>query len=93
MNKPSLKDRRREEAREALYRADLRQNKIIDSLVRNTERIKKLRRALTRLEPSTGDVISKQPLSVAQGKLLDEAEALYHAAMLNDDISDVGGKS
>jgi len=87
MNKPrSLRDQRRADAREALYRAERRRDEIIFSLVQNDARIRKLRRKLTRLDMH--DAISKLPLSVAEGKLLDRVE-IKTGGDLNDDISDI----
>jgi len=91
MNKPSLKDRRRQEAREALYRAQLRRDQIIDMLVRNTDRIKKLRAQLARLDKPK---LHTGPASVAEGKLLDlDTLALVQkmARELDDDIPDLSG--
>lgn len=87
MNKPTLKDRRRQEARDALYRAQLRRDQIIDMLMRNTDRVKRLRRTLTRLE---GTPANKVPVSVAEGRLLEPVD-LVIAGRLNDDISDLTG--
>ena len=90
MNKPrSLRDQRRQEARDALYRAELRRDQIIDALALNTSRIKKLRAKLMRLVKPvrhTGSV------SVAEGKQLHpDTLALVKrmARELDDDISDV----
>ena len=91
MAKPSLRDRRRTEAREALYRAQLRRDQIIDQLVRNTDRIKKLRAQLTRLDKP---LLHTGPASVAEGKLLDlDTLALVQkmARELDDDIPDLSG--
>jgi len=87
MNKPSLKDRRRQEAREALYRAQLRRDQIIDMLVRNTDRIKKLRAQLTRLDKP---LLHTGPASVAEGKLLEPYE-LKHSDEMSDDIPELTG--
>jgi len=94
MMKPSRRDRRRREAREALYRAELRRDQILAMLVLNTNRIKRLRAALARLDKLDPLHISNQPLSVAEGKLLHpETLALVTrmARELNDDIPDLGG--
>ena len=48
-DKPSLRDRRRQEARDALYRAMERRDQLIDGLVRNTNRIKVLKKTLRHL--------------------------------------------
>jgi hypothetical protein len=88
MAKPSLRDRRRQEAREALYRAQLRRDQIIDMLVRNTDRIKKLRAQLTRLDKP---LLHTGPASVAEGKLLEPAWYEALAAKLDDDIPDLSG--
>jgi hypothetical protein len=89
MAKPSLRDRRRQEAREALYRAQLRRDQIIDQLVRNTDRIKKLRAQLARLDKPQ---LHTGPASVAEGKLLDELPPLSSfTSQLNDDIPDLSG--
>ena len=93
MNKPrSLRDQRRQEARDALYRAELRRDQIIYSLVQNDARIRKLRRKLTRLDMH--DAISKMPVSVAEGKPLDLDTLALVARMareLNDDVPDLSG--
>ena len=86
MAKPSLKDRRRTEARDALYRAQLRRDQIIDLLVRNADRIKKLRRTLARLDKP--ELYHFGPASVAEGKLLEPAKA-KPAGALDDDVSDI----
>ena len=95
MNKPrSLRDQRRQEARDALYRAELRRDQIIFSLVQNDARIRRLRRKLTRLD--IRDAVSKVPVSVAEGKLLDtDTLALVQrmARELDDDIPDLSGRS
>lgn len=94
MNKPSLKDRRRTEARNALYRAVERRDMLLDRLMRTVKHIKELKRTLARLDALDPTVISKQPLSVAEGRMLDP-EALALAAQmigeLNDDIPDLSG--
>jgi hypothetical protein len=91
MNKPrSLRDQRRTEAREALYRAERRRDQIIYSLVQNADRISKLKRKLARLDMP---VRHTGPVSVAEGKLLEGLdEVKMVTAMireLDDDISDV----
>ena len=86
--KPSRRDRRRREAREALYRAEQRREQILATLVLNANRIKRLRTALGRLDRLDPLHVSNQPLSVAEGKLLDPVEAKT-AGDLNDDISDI----
>jgi len=91
MKKPSLKDRRREEAREALYRAQLRQEQILDQLMRNATRIKRLRAQLARLDKPA---LHTGPVSVAEGKQLHPdtlALVTRMARELDDDISDVPG--
>jgi len=91
MAKPSLRDRRRTEAREALYRAQLRRDQIVDQLVRVQDRIKKLRAQLTRLDKPQ---LHTGPASVAEGKLLDPDTLALVAKMareLDDDIPDLSG--
>jgi hypothetical protein len=92
MMKPSRRDRRRREAREALYRAELRREQIIATLVLNANRIKRLRTALARLDRLDPLHVSNQPLSVSAGQLLAD----YFAGKiepLNDDIPDLTGAS
>jgi len=93
MNKPrSLRDQRRQETREALYRAELRRDQIIDALALNTSRIKRLRAKLGRLDKPT---LHTGPVSVAEGKLLDPDTLALVAKMareLDDDIPDLGGR-
>ena len=88
MNKPNLRDRRRQKARDALYRAQERRDKIIDALVRNTNQIKNLQRALARLNMVAVNTISVLPVSVAEGKLLEPVEPVS-ANSPDDDISDI----
>jgi len=93
-SKPSLKDRRRTEARDALYRAQERRDRLLDALVRNHKHIKALKRTLVRLGWTDPTIISKLPVSVAEGKLLDDETAELAAQMfveLNDDIPDLSG--
>jgi len=94
MNKPrSLRDQRRTEAREALYRAERRRDEIIFSLVQNDARIRKLRRKLTRLDMP---LLHTGPVSVAEGKLIEglDETAMVTAMIneLNDDIPDLSGR-
>jgi len=94
MSKPSLKDRRRTEARDALYRAQERRDRLLDALVRNHKHIKTLKRTLVRLGWIDPRVVSTLPLSVAEGRLLDDEAAELAAQMiveLNDDIPDLSG--
>jgi hypothetical protein len=99
MKKPSLKDSRRNEYRETLYRAIERRDQLLDRLARTHTHIKRLKRMLARIDRVDPRVVSKQPVSVAEGKLLDpDTLALVQrmareARELDDDISDVGGKS
>jgi len=92
MNKPrSLRDQRRQEARDALYRAELRRDQIIYSLVQNDARIRKLKRKLVRLDMP---VLHTGPVSVAEGKPLDLDTLALVARMareLNDDVPDLSG--
>jgi len=94
MKKLSLRDRRRQETREALWRAVERRDRQLDKLARTHLHIKTLKRTLARLDAPAGDVISKQPLSVAEGKLLDVdtlklVNKMYRE--LSDDIPDLSG--
>ena len=85
-NKPTLRERRRAEAREALYRAIERRDRIIDSLVRNTTQIKKLKRTLKQLEtPRTDPTATLLAVSVAEGKVLEKI-TLDAIELPNDDI-------
>ena len=91
MAKPSLRDRRRTEAREAYYRALDRRNTLCDALARNSAHIKKLRAQLARLDKP---LLHTGPASVAEGKLLDlDTLALVQkmARELDDDIPDLSG--
>lgn len=96
-NKPSLRDRRRQEAREALYRAVERRDLLLDKLARSIAHIKKLKRALARLDALDPNVISKVPVSVAEGRLLNELDEYEITTQmikeLDDDVSDVGRAS
>lgn len=94
MNKLSLRDSRRAEYRETLYRAIERRDLLLDKLARTHTHIKRLKRMLARIDRVDPKVVSKQPVSVAEGKLLDELPPLSSfTSQLNDDIPDLGGKS
>lgn len=87
-DKPTLRDRRRTEAREALYRAITRRDRLIDGIVRNTEQIRKLKRTLKRLEtPPT--LTHELAVSVAEGKVLDKIEQI-ETELARDEIPDWG---
>lgn len=80
----TLRDRRRAKAREELYRAIERRDRLLDRLAYNTAQIKKLKRTLKRLE-----VVSTHTLmvSVAEGKVLQPVEVEV-AEMFSDEIPD-----
>ena len=88
MNKPSLRDRRRMEAREALYRAQERREHLIAALVRNANHVTTLKRRLKHLDAPVGNTISPLPVSVAEGKVLARV-TLKGGADPNDDISEI----
>lgn len=87
----SLRDRRRQEARDALYRALERRDQIIDALVRNTTKIRILKRALKRLNVADGIKVSAVRASVAEGRILEPLEIEVGIADLNDEIPDMTG--
>ena len=89
-DKPSLRDRRRQEARDALYRAMERRDLIIDNLVRNARHIKTLKHTLKRLNVLDGVKVSSLRVSVAEGRLLEPLE-IEAGIALNDDIPDLTG--
>ena len=94
MNKPSLRDRRRTAAREAIYRAFERRDVLLEKLTRTQDHIKKLRRVLARYDGLNPNVISTKPVSVAKGRMLgfDEYGVVKQMIKeLDDDISDVPG--
>ncbi len=93
-DKPSLRDRRRQEARDALYRAMERRDKLIDGLVRNATHIKTLKHTLKRLNILDGNLqVSSLRASVAEGKMLEPLEIAVGIADLNDDLSDLTGEA
>lgn len=85
--KPSLRDRRRRDAIDALYRAQERRDEIIGLLIHNANRIRKLKRQLAQLDKP---VLHTGNVSVAEGKILDPYE-LKRSDELNDDVPDLGG--
>lgn len=85
----SLRDKRRQEARDALYRALERRDQIIDALVRNTTKIRILKRALKRLNVADGIKVSAVRASVAEGRILEPLEIEVGIADLNDEIPDL----
>jgi hypothetical protein len=89
-DKPSLRDRRRQEARDALYRAMERRDQLLDKLVRTTTHIKSLKHTLKRLNVIDGIQVSSVRVSVAEGKLLEPLEIEAGITDLNDDIPDLG---
>jgi len=91
--KPSLRDRRRKEARDALYRALERRDRLIDALTRNNLHIKKLKQTLKRLNIIDDIKVSAVRASVAEGKVLEPLEIEVGIADLNDDIPDLTGAS
>jgi hypothetical protein len=91
--KPSLRDRRRQEARDALYRAMERRDQLLDKLVRTTTHIKSLKHTLKRLNVIDGIQVSAVRVSVAEGKLLEPLEVEAGITDLNDDIPDLTGAS
>ena len=86
----SIRDRRRKEARDALYRAMERRDQLLDKLVRTTTHIKSLKHTLKRLNVIDGIQVSSVRVSVAEGKLLEPLEVEAGITDLNDDIPDLG---
>lgn len=93
MSKLSLRDRRRQEARDALYRALERREKILDSLVRNATQVRDLKRTLKRLNMLDAIAVSSVRASVAEGRLLEPIEIEVGIADLNDEVPDLTGRS
>jgi hypothetical protein len=91
--KPSIRDRRRAEARDALYRAMERRDQLIDGLVRNANRIKVLKKTLRHLNVIDSLKVSAVRVSVAEGKMLEPLEIEAGITDLNDDIPDLTGAS
>jgi hypothetical protein len=88
-DKPNLRDRRRTEARDALYRAMERRDRLIDNLSRNTIHIKKLKQTLKRLNVVDDIKVSSLRASVAEGKMLEPLE--IEAGIHDDDMPDLTG--
>jgi hypothetical protein len=86
MNKPSLRDRRRQELRATLDRAVTRRDQAIETLVRNAALIKKLKLSLGRLERAAQAFV---PVSISQGELLPPVEPVAVTVEMNDDVTDI----
>jgi hypothetical protein len=89
-DKPSLRDRRRTEARDALYRAMERRDRLIDNLTRNTLHIKKLKQTLKRLNTVDDIKVSTLRASVAEGRMLEPLEIDTGIAH-DDELPDLTG--
>jgi hypothetical protein len=89
-DKPSLRDRRRTEARDALYRAMERRDQLIDKLVRNATHIKTLKQTLKRLNIVDDIKVSTVRASVAEGRILEPLEIDTGIAH-DDDMPDLTG--
>jgi len=90
-DKPSLRVRRRKEARDALYRAMERRDQLLDRLVRNATHIKTLKQTLKRLNIDDNLKVSSLRASVAEGKMLEPLEIEVGITDINDDIPDLTG--